>query len=191
MTEFTIIPSTQSFKPLLKIGSSFVERRNRGRNQCRTRMPIASVKRVQARARLLRIASVCKLIENNSSAKRMRASSRGKCGRRVRQPEEIPNRIRGPGFVEFRPRRDASICKCARARCGIFPQSLSLSVSFSLCLFSLSPPLHFAFSNWSPGNFRDVSATNEADKKGTRGGINFNHFLTRHCTVKSIIQGVS
>lgn len=99
-------------------------------------------RRREVRAQLLRVASVCKLIEKNSSAKRMRASSRGKRGRRVRQPEEIPNRIRGPGFVEFRPRRDASICKCAQARCGIFLPNLSL--------FSLSLPLHFAFSNWSP-----------------------------------------
>ena len=122
----------------LKINSS-VEGRNRDRNQCQIRMPIAGVRR--ACSQLLRVASVCKLIENNSSAKRMRASCRGKCGRRVRQPEEIPNRIRGPGFVEFRPRRDASICKCARARCGIFsqPPSLSLSLSLSLPLFTFSP----------------------------------------------------
>lgn len=41
----------------------------------------------------------------------MRSSNRGKCGRRVRQPEEIPNRIRGsdlPSFVRVATRRSVN-----------------------------------------------------------------------------------
>lgn len=66
----------------------------------------------------------------------MRASNRGKCGRRVRQPEEIPNRIRGPdlpSFVRVATRRSVN--------------AFDPDVEFSPSLFSLSFPLRFALSN--------------------------------------------
>ena len=61
----------------------------------------------------------------------MRSSNRGKCGRRVRQPEEIPNRIRGPDLPSF-------VRVATRRSVNAFDPDVKFSPSFFFTFFPIA-----------------------------------------------------